>query len=270
MARLKIILLLLLFIGACSNESSEKRKSSSPSESYGSKDDNFDFFLPSPIQIAHILKKSGVSYNAELTNDPTKYDQYQTRIDGLLNMGVYFGDLSYSILNDRKEESLAYIQSIKFMANTLDLSDVYRSNETYYQAEKAVSDSGALIDFVIDMQIKLHDYAYDKKEMSILLLTFTGAWVETVYIGAFAENNSTEKIQEALGQQMGILTNLIRGLETSYPKDSEVKEWVKLLKSFKQKVPYEADKRTVAPLNDKTIEILKKEIKSIRDQIVNS
>ena len=103
---------------SCANESSEKEtQEEAPiviiEEDDMVEDEAFDFFLPSSIQIAHILKKSGVLYQDGLTNDPEKYSQYETRANRLLNLGVYTGDLAYCILNSQNDKGLTYVAALK-------------------------------------------------------------------------------------------------------------------------------------------------------------
>ena len=162
-----IIVALVFILFSCSDQSNENKENSVTKTSTTQDDtaaEEFYFFLPSPIQIAHILKKSGLLFSPELINDPSKYDQYQTRTDGLLNMGVYTGDLAYCILNDRTDESLKYINSIKKLADKLDLSEIYYSDETMTRIESAVNNKDSLVNFIISTQENLSDYAYSSNQ----------------------------------------------------------------------------------------------------------
>lgn len=237
-------------------------------ESQGTED--FYFFLPSPIQIAHILKKSGLLFSPEFINDPAKYDQYQTRTDGLLNLGVYTGDLAYCILNDRTKESLNYINAIKKLADKLDLSEVYYSDETMNRIESAVNNKDSLVNFIITTQENLSDYAYSSNQLSILMVTFAGAWVETVYIGAHADNESPEKVSETLAEEMGILQNLIEGLESNAPDNPEIEALTDQLKNFELKMySVDGDNKPI-DFTPEQIEVLKNEIAIIRNSITNN
>jgi hypothetical protein len=203
-----------------------------------------------------------------LCNDPTKYDQYQTRTDGLLNLGVYTGDLAYCILNDRTEESLKFVDAIQKLASKNDLSDIYFADDSSDNLEAAVSNRDSLINFIIKTQENLNEYAYTSNQLSILLITFTGAWVETVYIGAYAENSSPEKLMETLAEEMDILENLIEGLESVVTDNSEISNLIAQLKHFEQKVqPNNGDKDE---LSTEQVENLKTEIAIIRNSITNS
>ena len=267
-----IVLVFILF--SCSDQSVEKKEQETKTEAIEPQDEvgteDFYFFLPSPIQIAHILKRSGLLFSAEWINDPAKYDQYQTRTAGLLNLGVYTGDLAYCILNDRTEESLKYINSIKKLSDKLDMSEIYYSDNTNTRIESAVNNKDSLVNFIISTQENLSDYAYSSNQLSILMITFAGAWVETVYIGAHADNESPERVGETLSEEMGILKNLIDGLESTVQDNPEISTLTTQLKDFEQKMYSRDGENKPINFSSDQIEILKKEIAIIRNNITNN
>jgi hypothetical protein len=233
-------------------------------------DEEFNFFLPSTMQIAHILKKSGVLYEQGLTNDPEKYSQYETRAKRLLNLGVYTGDLAYCILNNQNEMGMQYVGALKKLGNDLDLAEVYQTSEALDKMEQTMSNQDSLVTFIINTQEKLNDYAHTSHQLSLLLETFTGAWVETMYIGANAENKHPEFMHKRLAEQMGILDNLIEGLEMTNNNNEEVSNIISQLIDFKSSMPPYQEDNFENELSPEQFEILKQKITSIRNNITNS
>lgn len=231
--------------------------------------EEFNFFLPSTMQIAHILKKSGVLYEEGLTNDPEKQSQYETRAKRLLNLGVYTGDLAYCILNNQNDMGMKYVSALKKLGNNLDLAEVYQTSETLNKMEETMSNQDSLITFIINTQEKLNDYAHTSHQLSLLLETFTGAWVETMYIGANAENQHPEYMHKRLAEQMGILSNLIEGLEMTDNNNEEITGIITQLKDFQSSMPEYQDNFN-NELTDEQFEILKEKITIIRNNITNS
>ena len=267
---------LLLFAWSCSENNTDKTtveviQSVNSVENAGiESSEDFYFFLPSPIQIAHILKKSGLIYEPGITNDPKKYDQYQTRISGLLNLGVYTGDLAYCIMNDRIVEGREYAAAIKKVSDLVDLSEVYNPEKSNTNIEAAVENRDSLINFIISTQENLNEYAENSNQASILLVTFTGAWIETIYLGSHSENKSPENVAETLTEQMGILKNLISGLKTSYPDNDEIGNLVNLLTDFKNSVNIEKNSEGVQIISFEQFKILENKITSIRTYVTNN
>lgn len=262
------------FLAACGSEPTESVKKDDVQETpmteeAPAEEEGFDFFLPSSIQIAHILKKSGVLYEDGLTNDPEKYSQYETRAKRLLNLGVYTGDLAYCVLNQQNEQSLKYVAALKKLGNDLDLTEVYQTSEALDNLEATMDNQDSLITFIINTQEKLNDYAHTNHQLSILLETFTGAWVETMYIGANAGNKHPEFMHKRLAEQMGILENLISGLEMTGSDNEELSGLILQLKDFKSAMPeYQEDFN--AQLTEQEFEVLKTKITDIRNGITNS
>jgi len=231
--------------------------------------EEFNFFLPSTMQIAHILKKSGVLYETGLTNDPDKYSQYETRAKRLLNLGIYTGDLAYCVLNNQNEEGMKYVGALKKLGNDLDLAEIYQTSEALDNMEQTMSNQDSLVTFIINTQEKLNDYAHTSHQLSLLLETFTGAWVETMYIGANAGNKHPEFMHKRLAEQLGILENLIEGLEMTNNDNEELSAIISQLIDFKNSMPaYEADFDN--EIDEEQFEILKQKITSIRNNITNS
>jgi hypothetical protein len=222
------------------------------------------------MQIAHILKKSGVLYEQGITNDPEKYSQYETRAKRLLNLGVYTGDLAYCILNNQNEQGMKYVGALKKLGNDLDLAEVYQTSEALDKMEQTMSNQDSLVTFIINTQEKLNDYAHTSHQLSLLLETFTGAWVETMYIGANAENKHPEFMHKRLAEQMGILENLIDGLEMTNNNNEEVSNIISQLIDFKSSMPPYQEDNFENELSPEQFEILKQKITSIRNNITNS
>lgn len=266
-----LIAFLSIFI-ACSNEATEKQQEESQTqldETVIEEEEGFDFFLPSSIQIAHILKKSGVVYEEGLTNDPLKYSEYQTRSKRLLNLGVYTGDLAFCVLNNQNEAGLKYVAALKKLGNDLDLAEVYQTSEALDKIEQSMNNHDSLMTFIINTQEKLNEYANTNHQLSLLLETFTGAWVETMYIGATAENKHPEFIHKRLSEQMGILSNLIEGLEMTENNNEELLSVIEQLVDFKNAMPAYEDSFE-NKLSPEQFEVLKQKITSIRNNITNS
>lgn len=267
------LVVILSVFNACSNEATEKPEAEEAqtqlNDNVAEEENGFDFFLPSSIQIAHILKKSGVIYEEGLTNDVAKYNEYQTRSKRLLNLGVYTGDLAYCVLNNQNEAGLKYVDVLKKLGNDLDLAEVYQSSEALDKIEQSMNNHDSLMTFIISTQEKLNEYANTNHQLSILLETFTGAWIETMYIGANAENKHPEFIQKRLAEQMGILSNLIEGLEITESNNEEIQSVISQLKDFRSAMPPHEDSFD-NQLTDEQFDMLKEKITSIRNNITNS
>jgi hypothetical protein len=150
------------------------------------------------------------------------------------------------------------------------LAEVYQTSEALDKMEQTMSNQDSLVTFIINTQEKLNDYAHTSHQLSLLLETFTGAWVETMYIGANAENKHPEFMHKRLAEQMGILENLIDGLEMTNNNNEEVSNIISQLIDFKSSMPPYQEDNFDNELSPEQFEILKQKITSIRNNITNS
>ncbi|MBC7124657.1 MAG: hypothetical protein H5T24_03430, partial [Bacteroidales bacterium] len=77
------------------------------------------YSLPSPLETAMILKRSGATYNEELLNPIENASKYNTTKSMALNLGIYSTDLSYASLFDQTQATIKYMTVSKKMAEGL-------------------------------------------------------------------------------------------------------------------------------------------------------
>ena len=81
------------------------------------------YSLPSPLETAMLIKRSGASFNEELLNPLENIDKYTTNKKMALNLGVYSADLSYTSLFDQTQSSIKYMANAKRLADGLGILD---------------------------------------------------------------------------------------------------------------------------------------------------
>jgi len=77
------------------------------------------YTLPSPLETAMLIKRSGAVYDEDLLNPVTSVNQYQTNLKMALNLGIYSADLSYASLFDQTQTTIQYIGVAKKLADGL-------------------------------------------------------------------------------------------------------------------------------------------------------
>ena len=77
------------------------------------------YSLPSPLETAMILKRSGAEYNPEILNPVENISRYTTSKSMALNLGIYSTNLSYASLFDQTQASIKYMTASKKMAEGL-------------------------------------------------------------------------------------------------------------------------------------------------------
>jgi len=209
-----IIITALLWSG-CKNA---KQNSESPAPKLDSNNsalvrlNNQIFSIPSPIQTALLIKKSGYSYNKEILNSSTNYSRYDTKYKKALNLGIYGADLGYISLYDQTQDAISYLASVEKLANDIGISGMF--NEALlkrFQANMGNHDS--LLSMVSDAFRKSDAYFKDNRQGDVSSLVLVGGWIESLYFAtkANAQNNQKEVVRRIAEQKISV-QNLIKML----------------------------------------------------------
>ena len=183
------------------------------------------FVLPSTVQVGQIFQNAGLNYVPSVTNDPKSASIYNTKVDRLLNYGVYSTDLSYSILNNQNEEAQQYLMAVKSMSDDLGFSEIYETDNLFDRFQNGLGDQQAILDLMIEIQEKTDSYIDDNDFQSEAIVIFTGAWVEGMYLGVKASDPKNDHlISTRLVEQMTVLENLLEGLNQLKVKSTKLNE----------------------------------------------
>jgi len=170
------------------------------------------FSIPSPIQTALLIKKSGYSYSKEILNSATNYSRYDTKYKKALNLGIYGADLGYISLYDQTQDAISYLASVEKLASDIGISDMF--NETLlkrFQANMGNHDS--LLSMVSDAFRKSDAYFKDNRQGDVSALVLVGGWIESLYFAtkANSQNNQKEVVRRIAEQKISV-QNLIKML----------------------------------------------------------
>lgn len=183
--------------------------------------EEMDYMLPSPLQVASILDNAGLEYSTDLLNKKENADLYTMKWKKSLNFGVYSADLAFSVLNDKTQEARDYMKLVKQLADQIGLEAIFDGDELMNRFEESIGNEEQTMEVLIEIQEKTDEYLFENQKQYVGVVTFSGAWIEGMYFGANdAIKNQSKDIGYALSEQMIILENLIKGLE-SEPNDSE-------------------------------------------------
>jgi len=184
-------------------------------------EENFDFVLPSPLQIAAIFQRAGLNYVPEITNPISNNSNYNSDFKMSLAFGVYSADLSYNVLNNQPQSSLEYLNVIRDLSNKLGLSAIFESEPLLESFEANINNRDSIVYILGKLQKNLDLYLDENEVRYKSVIYFTGAWVEGMYIGSNSiDTRNRNAIANRLIEQLSLLENLIKGLQ-NYPKKTE-------------------------------------------------
>jgi hypothetical protein len=180
------------------------------------------FAVPSPLEMANMIKQSGAKFNKSVLNPVANAPRYSSSLTQALNLGIYTADLSYCSSFDQTQESMQYMGTCKKLADALGVTGAL-SETIINRLEKNVNNKDTLLDLVAEMYATTDSYLRENERASTTAIIVAGGWIEALYISTQIANvskNNTAIIQR-IAEQKDVLNNLVKLLE-SYPADQEI------------------------------------------------
>lgn len=195
--------------------------------------------VPSPVEMAHILHRTGVEYNSELINSVKIAEKYGTSPKIALNLGVYGADLSYVRMFDQMQESLNYLAIIKKFSEKLGIpSD--KGSFTVGRLEENLNNRDSLLSIISETYANADMYLKENNRGSTAALIIMGGWVEALYIASslVTEKTANDEIKNRIAEQKYSLNNMIELMNT-YKSDETVSSFLPSmieLKTYYEKI----------------------------------
>lgn len=181
--------------------------------------------IPSPLEIAVLLKQSGTSYDSDLLNGADNISDYNSNFQKALNLGVYSTDLGYTNIYEQNQDALAYLTTIRDLSEGLSIGRLFNFGTIKRLATNSRDlDSLLLITTQNFNNINAHLQEQQRANLSVLILT--GGWLEALHIICqVAEKNPTnQELRERIGEQKIIMENIMLLLSFYSETNPNIKE----------------------------------------------
>lgn len=173
------------------------------------------FSIPSPIQTALLIQKSGVVYDKSVLNPSGKVNTFSTDFARSLNLGIYGADLGYVSLYNQTQDALSYLGSLKQLSDKLGISAAFDA-ETMNRIKNNITNKDSMMVLVGIAYRGSDAYLKNNKRTDISSLILTGGWVESMHFSVSAyKTKPSESIKFRIAEQKQALASLIRVLGTS-------------------------------------------------------
>ena len=189
--------------------------------------------ISSPVEMAALIKKSGVEFSQKVLNKPENVDDYNTSFKRALNLGVFSADLGYINTFDKNNIVVSYLLSVKDLAEGIKVGQFFD-----FAALKEMATNSNNLDSLMEVSVssfnKMDSYLREQNRSNVSTLIVTGAWIEGLYIsGKVIEQTNDEELINRIGEQKDIIDILLIILE-NYSKDPNFAEMVKRMEQIKQ------------------------------------
>jgi len=226
----KIKILIILFIIGQLNFSCNNSNESNTNEKIDStilknpsivKINNRLFSIPSPFQVALLVKDNKVPFNKELLNPVQNQNNYSTTFKQALNLGVYGADLSYLNIYEQLPDAAGYFAVVKVLSKDLGILSTLDAG-TLKRIENNSNNKDSLMVILSTVYRDADVYLFNNNRNEVGLLILSGGWIESLYImtQTLSKYNNQEIINR-LGDQKYPLDNLIALNRPYYGKISD-------------------------------------------------
>ncbi len=238
----KISLLILssgfaFFLASCGNNSEEnaqadKQKNKVDSSNLAVGVSGKVFIIPSPIQTAILIQKSGATYNKEMLNGTDKVNSYSTKFQKCLNLGIYGADLGYTTLYNQTQDALQYFGATNKIANDLGLTSAF-DKTLIERFQKNLGQKDSMLNLVSVAYRASNDFLKHNDRTEEASLIIAGGWIETLQFAInVMKSKGNEDVKHRIAEQKNTLGNLI-SLLSAYQGNDEYAELIQKLNDLK-------------------------------------
>ncbi len=238
-AKIKLVpavLLLTIAINGCNSDGNNEDKIEQNIESkidstQGTliKFDNTLFSIPSPYEIAFLIKNSKLDFDKNLLNPYNKSHNYTNSFQKALNLGVYGANLGYLNVFEQNSEAIQYFSVIKILSQELGIENAF-DKQTITRVENNLGNKDSLMFIISNSYRKADQYLKDNNRNDIGVLILAGGWLESTYtIAQLAQTSHNKDITTRIGEQKHPLDNLIKILSPYYNQSKEYADLIDAL-----------------------------------------
>ena len=144
--------------------------------------------MPSPIEMAILVKHAGGEYNPDLLNDIKNIDNYLTTGKKTLNMGIYSSDVGYTSLYKQTQETVFFLDNVRKLSDAIGLSDAFNKS-MFKRVETNIENRDSLLQILSSSYDMANQYLKENNRMNTSVLMMAGGWVESMYLAANLGDN---------------------------------------------------------------------------------
>jgi len=158
------------------------------------------FALPTPIEMSLLMKNLGITFQADLLNDPANASKYLTNQKRALNFGAYITDLTYAGLFEQSQAALRYKMAVRTLMDGLGLLP-YIDLKTIQQLENNINNKEAVLEIVSETYASCTAALNENDRYFLTLAMFVGGWVEAAYIATSQTTMHDNRTKQLMGDQ---------------------------------------------------------------------
>ena len=190
------------------------------------------YSLPSPLETAMLIKRSGAGFDPDILNPLENRSRYNTNFKMALNLGIYSADMSYASLFDQTQTTIEYMGKARELAEELGIMGAI-DEATIQKLEENMNNREVVMDIISETFMNSNAYLSENNRAAISMMVLAGGWLEGLYLASSLTNgeleNNKELVDRILYQKLSLVTLL--NMMKSYSDHPDV---AKLIDQFKE------------------------------------
>ena len=190
--------------------------------------------IPAPLEISMLMRESGADYDRTILSDPDNVSKYNTTFKRAINLGIYGTDLIYTNIFSKNQEGLAYMKSVKELADDLNIGQFFNLRLVGRLATNN-DNLDSLMLITTQNFNAINRYLQENKRANLSILFLVGGWMEAVHINCqmAIANPEVESLAERIGEQKIILENIMLLMSFYAETDTNISELYEDMKILK-------------------------------------
>jgi hypothetical protein len=166
------------------------------------------FSIPSPIQTALLVHRSGVVYDKSILSPSKIVNTYLTDYSKALILGVYGADLAYVSLYNQTQDAIGYLAAVKQLSDKLGLNAAF-DNTTLERIKTNIANKDSMT-VLVGLAYRGSDaYLKTNKRNDISSLILAGGWVESLYFSISAyKSKPNDELRYRIAEQKQALNSI--------------------------------------------------------------
>ncbi len=139
------------------------------------------YTLPAPIEMASIIKETGVHFDDQLLAPLSKSDSYSTNLKMALNLGIYATDMSVAGMFNQSQRMVDYLNTLKGLTQRLGIVKIM-DEEVLAKLERSDLSRQEALNVISEVYMNTNQYLTENNRRNIATIVMSGAWVEGFYL----------------------------------------------------------------------------------------
>ncbi len=167
------------------------------------------YTIPAPIEMASIIKETGVKYSDDVLSDLQMADKYNSNLKMALNLGIYTTDMSLASIFNQSQKTVEYLNTLKSLTDRLGINQLL-DDATIKQLEEKRSSKDEILNIISEVYINANQYLSENNRKNITAMVLVGGWTEGLYVALSLSPEKQNKMlsERIIAQKMALATVL--------------------------------------------------------------